>query len=376
MVIGEFFSDKKGNLWAFELSQRIFFQLENRCKLIPKYKIKSSVPIRMIQTENITYGTTISSYHIFQCDASQDQLRNVGLEEAAEHYWSNSYLYENSIWFVPQELGGDLEQFDLIKGEFRKDDNFTRQLKSYVVDERLLTVFSCSWEHYIIGAIYGTAHIYQYNTKTQTMELHNLANHQKLCSAIFDGRYYWMTQLESNTILQWEKGTGTLREFFVDGEICERPYGRMFIAGQHLIVLPSWGKNLIAINLKTIELVQFRLSDEYIENTADNSSSFLFSGTILGTQLLLPPWRGNDILLTLDLENMTLSETKLSWGNPGFFIQECLAAAGTVLYEGATEWNTLEAYCHAIVQTKRRTHMEDVDICGKVGKRIYDRLQK
>lgn len=374
MILGEPFLDEENNVWVLELTRQRLCKLESNMKLTAKAAFESQfLPIRTIKVNGLYYALSIRSYQIIQCDCLQHKVEYIGIEESAPYLWSNFIADRTGIWFVPQGIGGNLEYYDLREHVFKVDYQFKRQLKKYCQDSEILTAFTCNYGQYIIGAIYGTSYIYRYHIGTKKFDINNIGNGRKICSVIYDGKFYWITQLGTNEILRWEPSNQNVEEIYIPGDLCERPYGRLFIKDGKVIILPSLGKRLVVIDTVSVEVNCFKVPKAYVKNS-NSFSSLVFIWGIVDEKILFSSTFDSDIFLVLNLNTMSLYTQRIVWKSFSFSIESHLKEAGSILYEGMDSWCKLNDYCQSLGKIEEMENSKSTNPMNKIGSRIYQAL--
>ncbi len=223
---------------------------------------------------------------------------------------------DNKIWLFSVYGVDDVWYYDIDKKSVTKDVELTGILNNFINGETCSlifqqyynTLFLCSSEKnkiYVIDLLKKTHESFSINI-----------DKLKISKIAYDGQYYWISQENSQTVIQWDKKSGLYTEYkahdekWVTGKTI-MPYSEILFIDSEVILINYYAQNVMRVNKekKIVENV-FQYPKKFKIVNEISWGPVFSKGFIQNHELLLIPQRGN-MILRYDFETQLVAGIEL-----------------------------------------------------------------
>ncbi len=244
----------------------------------------------------------------------QEQIIEIPDFDDKDFNVTNIIQRQNRVYLFPTTIKKGVFVLDLLEDKVKKDNALSALFKTDLWCGNVLAVSKDS----VLLSLFNSNKVYEINLDTAKMIDYSRMFHNniKIFSIYFDGNNYWILQMESTDIYEWNKENGLLQKYKNESVIWEDkigvPYSNLIFLDDEILVLNYSLKHILRINKKkkTIENPLLYPKGFRLVNNAFCNQNICDYYIVLEDKVLIYPCRGN-MLLIYDKETKQLSGSEL-----------------------------------------------------------------
>lgn len=353
---------------------------------VHKFSFAPDGAVRLSKNNSLAYNHAIYFFPnytnvILKYDILEQQEEAIPIPDCGDQFIDISGIAKrrDMVYMFPAELGKGIYVFDLKRQQVKKEPELSALFRSG---------FQCSSGHIlydnkdcVLFGKYGGNQLLKVNLAEKRISAEKILEGMKIYVMRFDGTHYWILQMESTDIYEWDmeqdilqKYTSEHVEWGREADIGRQPYSNLIFLEDEILVLNCYAKSILRIDKerKTIGNPVEYPEGFRLVNHGFRGWPVCARYTMLEDEILLYPYAGNMLLIYDIVAKKLFGKTLLVSEKEVPHIREALKESFMGKSESIEDdnWGMLKNFI-AIVDKKTG---KDGDK-GKTGRGIWDRLR-